>query len=633
MNKPFVSSTRRDFLRWGTTATTGFCLGRALPLSASTAQITGDSTPLLSEFGYSQVDLGPGRMQEQFDENHRLLLGLDEDSLLLPFRIREGLPLKGSELGGWYSTYASAPACTFGQWVSALCRFYAATGDRRTRAKIDRLVRGWAATVEPEGKFYKNYKFPTYIYDKLVCMLLDAHVLAGQSGTFDALSRATDAALPYFPPHAIEMRKVINSSDYTEHALDESYTLPENLFLAWQVTGNARYCDLAQRFLFNREFFDPLANQENVLPGLHAYSHMNALSSAAMAYIALGDEKYLRAARNGFQYAQDQSFVTGGWGPHEHFIQPGRGELGKSLTKVHAGFETPCGSYAHFKICRYLMRVTRDSRYGDSMERVLYNTILGAKPIQSDGSAFYYSDYAPQTIKRVFYDKWPCCSGTLPLMAADYRISTYFRGPEGVYVNLYVPSTLHWQSQGRHFSIRQSTNYPYESYVDLTITASIATPFSIFLRIPEWANGASLTTNGMRATMKVTPGTFAEVHRNWRTGDRIELDLPLVTRLEPVDPEHPDTVGVLTGPLALLAINNMPPFPHYKKDSIFAYDPVAKSPQPVSRASLLAVSPVTRGAHEWTSGAGASEMRLRPFLDIETQTYTTYQQVLAAHEQ
>jgi DUF1680 family protein len=628
MKEHFVSRTRREVLRWGAAVTSGFCMERALPLSAHPVRLPKASTPSLSQFAYAQVTLAPGRMQQQFDENHRLLLSMDEDSLLLPFRIREELPLRGTELGGWYSTYSTAPACTFGQWVSALCRFYAVTGDGPTRAKIDRLICGWAATVEPAGKFYENYKFPAYTYDKLVCMLLDAHTLASQPGTFHALSRATDAVLPCLPPDAIEMRKVVNSSDYTEHALDESYTLPENLLLAWQVTGNTRYRDLARRFLFDREFFDPLANGENVLPGRHAYSHVNALSSAAMAYIALGDEKHLRAAQNGFQYVQDQSFVTGGWGPHEHFIEPGSGGLGESLTNLHASFETPCGAYAHFKICRYLIRITCDSRYGDSMERILYNTVLGAKPVQPDGSAFYYSDYTPQTIKRVFYAKWPCCSGTLPLVAADYRISAYFRSSDGVYVNLYVPSTLRWQSHGANYSIRQTTNYPYESHIRIEVTASTSTPFSIFLRIPEWATGASLTTNGMRDTMKLTPGAFAELHRIWRTGDRIELDLPLTTRLAPVDPQHPNTVGLLTGPIVLFAINDTPPVPNYKRDWIFAYDPVAPPTTPISRATLLTATQPTPGAYEWTAGSGASLMRFKPFPNIETETYTTYQQVL-----
>ena len=100
--------------------------------------------------------------------------------------------------------------------------------------------------------------------------------------------------------------------------------------------------------------------------------------------------------------------------------------MGESLTNSHFSFETPCGAYGHFKITRYLLRVTCDSRYGESMERVLYNTILRAKPFKEDGTNFYYSDYNTRFAKKGYYkDKWPCCSGTSPQLTADYGISSY----------------------------------------------------------------------------------------------------------------------------------------------------------------------------------------------------------------
>src|SRR5207245_255345 len=78
--------------------------------------------------------------------------------------------------------------------------------------------------------------------------------------------------------------------------------------------------------------------------------------------------------------------------------------LAESLTKTHNSFETPCGAYGQFKITRYLMRVTGDSRYGDSMETILYNTILGARPIRPDGISFYYADYNHDA-KKVDYEQ------------------------------------------------------------------------------------------------------------------------------------------------------------------------------------------------------------------------------------
>ena len=77
--------------------------------------------------------------------------------------------------------------------------------------------------------------------------------------------------------------------------------------------------------------------------------------------------------------------------------------------------------------------MTRDSRYGDSMERMMYNTVLGAKPLQDNGQTFYYSDYNYEG-KRVYKSAhWPCCSGTLPQVAADYRIQGYFHDDRDVF--------------------------------------------------------------------------------------------------------------------------------------------------------------------------------------------------------
>src|ERR1019366_3771809 len=136
----------------------------------------------------------------------------------------------------------------------------------------------------------------------------------------------------------------------------------------------------------------------------------------------------------------------------ETFVQPGKGELGDSLRTTHRHFESGCGAYAHFIVMRYLLAIARESRYGDSMERMLYNAALGIQPILEDGSTFYYSDYHPSARKSYIRiipdaqyrwdkdDRWPCCSGTFPQVTADYGISSYLRahdGNDGIYVNLY----------------------------------------------------------------------------------------------------------------------------------------------------------------------------------------------------
>lgn len=609
-----MSITRRRVLKTAALV----AAARSLPAFAGSGSRAAFQPTLLDEVDYAQVTLDAGPMQTQFEQNHELLLNMNEDSLLRPFRVREGLPAPGEEMGGWYSTYAFAPADPFGQWISSLARMYSVTRDQATYDKIDRLIRGYAVTLEPAGKFYQNNRFPAYFYDKMVRGLTDAAVYARHPTALDVLARTTDVALPYLPPHAMPHQEtaLVGHEDFTGHVWDESYTMPENLFIAWQRTGNRRYYELAQRFIFH-DFFDPLARGENALPGRHAYSHMNSLGSAAVSYLALGDRKYLDAARNGFRFVQEQSYATGGWGPSEHFVIPGAGVLGESLIEDHASFETPCGSYAHFKLARNLMRITGDSRYGDSLEQVLYNTVLGARPIQPDGHSFYYSDYTYDGTKFFHKDKWPCCSGTLPMDAADYRICAYFQSARGVYVNLYTPSTLRWKAGAASCTLRQTTAYPYDSQVRIDVNPSSPAEFSVYLRIPAWAREAALSVNGMRGSRQVEPGAFAEMRRTWKTGDRIELELPFTTRLEAVDAQHPDTVAVVSGPLVLMALRGG------EQNSVVETQVV----QPQTRASLLAAAQTGPRAHAWTAGSGPGRVELRAFPDIRDEAYTTYLKV------
>ncbi len=147
------------------------------------------------------------------------------------------------------------------------------------------------------------------------------------------------------------------------------------------------------------------------------------------------------------------------------------------------------------------------------------------------------------------HDRWPCCSGTLPQVAADYRINAYFRDERGLYVNLYIPSTVRWLQDGAQISLTQKSEYPYESHLQFEVKTSKAAEFALNFRIPSWADGASIGVNGKRET--AAAGTFARVSRQWKDGDRIELELPLKTRLEAIDANHPETVAVLVGPLVL----------------------------------------------------------------------------------
>jgi uncharacterized protein len=610
--------TRRTFLQTATATAAATYASHIVPAWAATDRGTiAVHTPLTS-FAYSEVELFDSPLKRQFEENHARFLNLDDDRLLKVFRQDAGLPAPGEDMGGWYDGtgfslirndfHAFIPGHSFGQYVSGLARSYAVTGSEPTRAKIHRLVKGYAETLDPKAKFFVDYRLPAYTYDKLSCGLIDAHEFAHDPIAMDVHEKLTRAIVAYLPGKALSRwEQRARPHKDTSYTWDETYTLPENLFLAYQRSGKTFYRDMAKQYLEDDTYFTPLSQGNNVLPFEHAYSHVNAFSSAMQAYITLGSEKHLRAATNGFNMlVTTQSFATGGWGPDESFGEPGRGQLGDSLTYTHASFETPCGSYGHFKITRYLLRVSKDSKYGDSMERVLYNTILGAWPIQAAGTSFYYSDYA-KTGRKVWYEqKWPCCSGTFPQLAADYHISTFFRSADGVYVNLFTPSKVQWNDGGARYGLRQETKYPFDNKIQIQVSASQPKGYTLYVRIPAWAEpDPILSVNGKRVSDQVKPGSFAAVRRTWSDGDRVELELPMPVRLVPVDANHPNFVALMQGPLVLFAVVDSQP----------SFD----------RNGLLQARPVNNAKGDWqATSIDGSAVTMRPFMNIDKENYSTY---------
>lgn len=607
--------SRRAFLEGGAAAAGLTMLDGSVRAQAPVPSDQGKAK--LSQFRYRDVQLLGGPALEQFNANHTFFLALDEDSLLKPFRQRAGLPAPGEDMGGWYSfsnefdppnnMTGYIPGHSFGQYLSGLARAYAVTGNKPTQTKINRLVRGFGEAVSP--KFYVDYPLPCYTFDKSNCGLIDAHQFAQDPDALAVLSKATDAVLPYLPPKALTRAEMgQRPHPNISFTWDESYTLPENFFLAYRRSGDKRYLELAKRFLQDKDYFDPLAAGENILPHLHAYSHVNALSSASQAYLVLGSEKHLRAARNGLGFVIAQSFASGGWGPNEAFVEPGSGTLGDSLTKTHASFETPCGAYGHFKIVRYLMRITGDSRYGDSMEKVFYNAILGAKPIQPGGFSFYYSDYNNDGAKVYYPEQWPCCSGTFSQITNDSGISSYFKSPDGIVVNLFIPSRLNWQQGGSRFSLEQQTKYPYSSDVTMHIRADRPETFTIALRVPQWAGkNTSVSINGRSRQSDLRSGSFHALHREWKDGDVIEYSMDLPLRLESVDKQHPNTVALLCGPLTLFALNS----------------PRSR----FTRSQLLAAAQQGPGSSLWKVQSATAPVAFQSFPDIRDQQYRLYHEV------
>ena len=174
-------------------------------------------------------------------------------------------------------------------------------------------------------------------------------------------------------------------------------------------------------------------------------------------------------------------------------------------------------------------------------------------------------------------------------------------------MNLYLPSTVQWTaSDGAILKLTQAGNYPLEGNVAIQLGLSKPSIFVLRLRIPAWTqagSAVSIRVNGTPVPVSVISG-FATLRRQWRDGDRIDLYLPMIMRLEAVDGTHPNCVALLRGPLVLFALTDTYPS--------------------ITAAQLLGAK-LLPGETAWqASTAVGGTIRLVPFSEMNDERYATY---------
>jgi DUF1680 family protein len=166
---------------------------------------------------------------------------------------------------------------------------------------------------------------------------------------------------------------------------------------------------------------------------------------------------------------------------------------------------------------------------------------------------------------------------------------------------------VRWVHDGAVIALRQAADYPFGDAIHFELVTSAAKEFALNFRIPEWAEGARIEVNGKPWAVAPRTGSFADVWRLWRSGDRIDLALPRKMQLEPIDQRHTDTVALLCGPLVLFAIRENNSIPSF------------------TRAELMAAK--QNGDQTWQAGDSRNPLKLLPYVAINDQQYSTYMNV------
>lgn len=348
----------------------------------------------------------------------------------------------------------------------------------------------------------------------------------------------------------------------------------EGLCWLYSKTGDVRFRDKAEQVwqVFinegsaNKGGFWLLDNlkQEKRIRG-HGVSVSELIKQVAILYLATGKKEYLDAATGGFRSLyRDHELVDG-------VISSDAGPAGKEPDHQH---ET-CVITDYPWSLGYMLMASGDVRWADSIERAAYNAAYSV--FTKDFKAFQYYA-APNQITATQKCNHPKASGEShrPLQAyrpdhspacctgnAQRMFPTFFGrmwmtdGAGGLAAVFYGPCavTARAGAEGVPVTIEQETDYPFEGTVNLKIIAEKSVKFPLYLRIPGWAEGATVEMNGKSIPEAVHPGTFLKLERTFTSGSVVQLKFPMkVRKEEPVE----EGVALVRGPLvySLLIVEN-----------------------------------------------------------------------------
>ncbi len=583
------------------------------------------------EFRLEDVRLLDGPFKHAMLKDADYLLRLDPDRLLSGFRKEAGLKPKAEAYGGWESMTIAGHS--LGHYLSACALMFAATGDVRFRERVNYITaeldecqrangNGYVAAIPNGKKIFQEVSagdirvkpfdlnggwVPWYTLHKLFAGLLDAHRYLQSTRSLGIAVKLADWA-------DVTVAK-LNEEQFQRMLGCEHGGMNEVLAELYARTGNEKYLQLSRRF-HHKAVLEPLVSREDRLQGLHANTQIPKLIGLARRYELTLDARDKTAAEFFWQrVVHHHTYVNGGNSDGERFGPPD-----KLSDRLSPNTSETCNTYNMLKLTRHLFEWNASAEYADYYERALYNHILASQD-PNDGMVCYYVPMKAGSKKlysKPFDDFW-CCVGTGMENHAKYGEAIYFHNNDTLWVNLFIPSELNWREKG--LSLRQETRYPEGDKIHFTVKAQRPINFSLLLRRPAWAiKDVSVAVNGRPETVTAKPGSFIELKRTWKTGDSVELTIPMSLRLEAM-PDNPHRVAILYGPTVLAGELG----PEDDEKTVSLVPALMTGDRPVSEWIKPAAGSIT---FQTASAGKPNEFTLYPFYRMHHKRYAVYWDLL-----
>ncbi|MCJ2127134.1 glycoside hydrolase family 127 protein [Methylobacterium sp. J-077] len=426
----------------------------------------------------------------------------------------------------------------------------------------DGYLNSWYQRIEP-GKRWTNLRDCHELYDAghLIEGAVAYYQATGKRRFLDILARYADHIAAVFGPKEGQKR------GYCGHPEIELA-----LIKLGRATGVQRYLDLARFFVDERgatpHFFDLEAQARGSDPkdyhfGSHEYSQSHETVRrqrqvvghavrAAYLYSGMADvstefgDDSLRPALEALwaHLTEKNLYVTGGFGPSAH----NEGLTFDYDLPNETAYAETCAAVALVFWANRMLGLGPDRRYGDVMERALYNGALVG--LSLDGTRFFYDNPLES---RGGHHRWtwhrcPCCPPNIARLVASVGTYAYGEAEDEIAVHLYCESVADLDAAGAKIRIRQETRYPFEGRVVLTVEPDREADWTLSLRLPGWSPQVAASVNGEPVDVAAHDRDgYLRLRRRWRAGDRVELDIAMpVERLH----AHP-RVGANQGRVAL----------------------------------------------------------------------------------
>lgn len=448
---------------------------------------------------------------------------------------------KDNRAGDWYGEHA-------GKWLYAAAKAAARAHDDVLRTHVLRVADYLLSVQEPNG-YLGNYAvdhrfmvqqppkpvswdgapsvrtWDIWTHAYLVLGLLEVYRQFQHERHLDGARRIGDLCLHTLTDGGIDITELGN------HFGMSATVLMDPAVELYLVTREPRYLALAERILAQADHHPELALLTRALAGTDAaqiatgkaYQLAWNLVGLAKLHKATGKEDYRVAVDKLWHSIRDGHLTLGGgpWGGVAHrsrevFNAPG-------VFSPYAYVET-CSTLAWIQLNRELLAITGDARHAEEIERSAYNDLLAAQAPNGEDWCYYVFPNG----KRVHTTYWRCCKSSGAMAVEELPALAYTLADDSALsVNLYGPGETTFNG----VTLRQETHYPYDGAVTLHTDCAKPVRFALKLRIPSWAEGATLAINGVAELGALVPGAYTTLDRTWQDGDVVQLDFPMQPKL------------------------------------------------------------------------------------------------------